>query len=96
MVDVLELAPAAWTAFPTAKVRANLTGHSLHHCPEEPQNRKYLFGDCRNPWVAGTWQRLKRRTDYAGSVLEGCLAEKTADIFPARGQHFGVWHECGS
>ena len=54
------------------------------------------FGDCRNPWVAGAWQRLKRRTGYAGSVLEGCMAEKTADIFPARVQHFGVWHECGS
>ena len=54
---------------------------------------KHLFGDCRNPWVAGTWQRLKRRTDYAGSVLEGCIAEKTADVFPARVQHFGVWRE---
>ena len=51
---------------------------------------------CWNPWVAGTWQQLKRRTGYALSVLEGCMAEKTADIFPARVQHFAVWHKCGS
>ena len=56
---------------------------------------KPLFADCRNLWVAGTWERLRKRTDYAGSALEGCMDEKTSNIFLARVQHFGVWHECG-
>ena len=40
------------------------------------------------------WKRSRKRTGYDGAVLEGCRAEKTANIFPARVQHFDVWHEC--